>query len=72
MQSKYRLYRRANGTYYAQDRESGTRESLGTKKKTEAENLLRAKNESFVQPALNREMAKVYLRAQDPEFCQRT
>jgi len=72
MQNKYRLYHRANGTFYAEDRKTGERESLGTKNQAEAENLLRAKNESFVQPALNREMAKAYLRAQDPKFSKRT
>jgi len=75
MQEKYRLYRRSNraqGTFYAENRDTGARESLGTKVKAEALRLLRAKNETLAQPALNREMAKVYLRAQDPEFCSRT
>lgn len=72
MQNKFRLYPRSSGTYYAEDRETGTRSSLRTKCKAEAEQLLRAKNESVVQPAFNREMAKVYLRAQDPAFCCRT
>jgi len=75
MQDKYRLYRRSNraqGTFYAQNCETGARESLGTKRKAEAEKLLRAKNEAAEQPAFNREMAKVYLRAQDPVFCGRT
>lgn len=72
MQKKFRLYRRANGTYYAQDRETEARFSLGTKDEEHALDLLRAKNESVAQPAFNREMAKVYLRAQDPKFCTRT
>lgn len=75
MQPKFRLYRRSSrshGTYYAQDCVTGARESLGTKDRTEAERLLQAKNETVAQPAFNREMAKVYLRAQDPAFCQRT
>lgn len=75
MQDKFRLYRRSNraqGTFYAQNCETGARESLGTKRKAEAEKLLRAKNEAAEQPAFNREMAKVYLRAQDPVFCGRT
>lgn len=72
MQNRYRLYRRSNGAYYAQDRTTGERESLATKDLVEAENLLHAKNESSAQPLLNREMAKVYLRAQDPAFCFRT
>lgn len=75
MQDKYRLYRRSNrsqGMFYAEDRQTGARDSLGTKSKAEALKLLRAKNEAAGQPAFNREMAKVYLRAQDPEFCGRT
>lgn len=75
MQDKYRLYRRTNrskGTFYAEHRETGERESLGTKNRSDALKLLRAKNEAALQPAFNREMAKVYLRAQDPNFCERT
>jgi len=75
MQDLYRLYRRntrANGTFYAQNKQTGARESLGTKNRSEALKLLHAKNEAACQPVFNREMAKVYLRAQDPEFCERT
>jgi integrase len=75
MQPKFRLYRRssrASGTYYAQDCASGARESLGTKIRDEAEKLLRAKNESHAQPILSRELAKVYVHAQDPQFGVRT
>ena len=45
MKDKFRLYHRGNGTYYAEDRETGARESLGTKIPSEAENLLHAKND---------------------------
>lgn len=75
MQPKFRLYRRsnkANGTYYAQDSTTGARESLGTKDRTEAEKLLEAKNEAHAHPTLSRELAKVYVQAQDPQFGQRT
>jgi hypothetical protein len=75
MQDLYRLYRRntrANGTFYAQNKQTGARESLGTKNRSEALKLLHAKNEAACQPVFNREMAKVYLRAQDPLFCERT
>lgn len=40
MQNRYRLYRRANGTFYAQNRSTGARESLATKVRAEAEKLL--------------------------------
>ena len=75
MKSKFRLYRRgnrANGTYYAEDRVNGARESLGTKIRSEAQKLLQAKNESHAQPILSRELAKVYIHAQAPQFGERT
>jgi hypothetical protein len=65
MQETYRLYPRSNRaqrTFYAENRDTGARESLGTKSKAVALGLLRAKNEAASQPAFNREMAKVYLR----------
>ena len=60
MQEKYRLYRRSNraqGTFYAENRDTGAQESLGTKSTVEALRLLQAKNEAASQPAFNREMA---------------
>jgi len=75
MQARYRLYRRSNrshGTYYAQDSTTGARESLGTKNKAEAQKLLQAKNDAQSQPVLSRELAKVYLHTQDPDFATRT
>lgn len=75
MQPKFRLYCRLNrssGTFYAQDCATGARISLGTKDRAEAEKLLLAKNESHAQPILSRELAKVYIQAQDPQFGQRT
>ena len=71
MKNPFRLYRRKKGVFYAEDC-SGARTSLGTKDRAEAQKLLQAKNETAFQPAFNREMAKVYLKAQDPEFCNRT
>jgi hypothetical protein len=75
MQSKFRLYHRSsqsNGTYYAEDCATGARESLRTKNRAEALKLLAAKNESHVHPTLSRELAKVYVHAQDPNFGNRT
>lgn len=72
MQERYRLYKRNNGTFYAEDCETAQRTSLNTKSKPEAQRLLAGKNQAFSQPVFNMEMAKVYLRAQDPEFCSRT
>jgi len=75
MQPKYRLYQRSNrssGTFYAEDSVTRARVTLGTKDRTEAEKLLQAKNEAHAQPILSRELAKVYLQAQDPQFGTRT
>jgi integrase len=75
MQPKFRLYRRSsrsNGTYYAQDCATGARESLNTKIRAEAEKLLQAKNDAYAQPTLSRELAKVYVQAQDPQFGERS
>lgn len=71
MQNKFRLYHRYNGTFYAQEIETGRRESLKTKQRATAEKKLAAMNQATVQPAFNREMARVYLRGTDPDFCER-
>lgn len=72
MQNKFRLYERYNGTFYAQEIETGLRETLKTKDRPTAELKLSAMNQAASQPAFNREMARVYLRGTDPEFCDRT
>ena len=75
MQDKYRLYRRSNraqGTFYAENSSTGARASLGTKNRAEAAKLLQAKNDAHSQPILSRELAKVYLQGQDPQFGERT
>lgn len=58
MQKKFRLYRRGNGMYYAQDRETGARFSLDTQNKEKVGDLFRAKNEAAAQPTFNREIAE--------------
>ncbi|MEO8341140.1 MAG: tyrosine-type recombinase/integrase [Nitrospirota bacterium] len=72
MKGKYRLHRRANGIFYAEDRLTGTRKSLATKDRVEAKRILSAKNDSHAQPILSRELAKAYLQSQDPKFGERT
>ena len=69
---RYRLYRRTNGTYYAQENDTGKQISLVTKDASEAAALLVAKNQAAVQPILNVAMAKVYLSAKSPELLTRT
>jgi hypothetical protein len=67
----HRLIRRA-GIYYAFETATSKRESLGTRDKTEATQLLAAKMQSILQPVLNLRMAKVYLSASDPKALKRT
>lgn len=69
---KYRLYRRANSTYYQQDNQTGAQVSLRTKDKRTAQEKLRAANESVAQPLLNLDLARIYLCAHDSQISQRT
>jgi hypothetical protein len=72
MQDKFRLYRRRNGMFYAEEYQTRHRESLQTKDEAAARRLIAAKNQAATQPVFNLEMAKVYLKAHDPQFCERT
>jgi len=69
---RFRLFRRINGTYYAQENDTGRQTSLCTKDRGEAIGLLAAKNQATAQPILNVAMAKVYLSAKSPELLTRT
>ena len=71
MKNQYRLFRRC-GTYYYEDSTTGKQLSLRTKDESEALTLLNAKNESCRQPVLNRQIARTYLTAIDPEVAKRT
>ena len=72
MHERYRMYKRKSGVFYAKDRKTGRRLSLATNELAEAKRLLAAKNQATEQPCLNVAMARVYLRAQSPEFVSRT
>jgi hypothetical protein len=67
----FRMYKR-NGTYYVQNNQTGAQQSLRTTDKNEAKRRLQAHNESRQSPALNLEMAKVFLRGADPKLETRT
>ena len=69
MKAKFRLVRigRRGGTYYIVDRDTGERQSLNTKSKTEASPADGAYR-GAPQPALNLLKAHVYLAASDPEM----
>jgi hypothetical protein len=65
-------YTHRGGTYYSIDRITGDRESLHTKDKTEAQELMTAKNESARESAFNLQKARIYMSVSDPEVASRT
>src|SRR5882724_11120856 len=71
MKQRFTMFRRA-GVFYCEDTETRKQLSLRTRDETEASALLHAKNESMRQPILNRQMARAYLTASDPEIAKRT
>jgi len=71
MKLNYRLFRRHNGIYFCEDRQTHRQESLRTKDKSEAVRLLNAKNEARENPLLNRQIARTYLAAVDPDIVKR-
>lgn len=72
MPNRYRRFRRAGGIFYAHDELTGKQESLRTRDKNHADQLIAAKNQAVQQPALNKAMAKVYLSVCDPRMATRT
>src|ERR1051325_7327366 len=71
MRKGYRMFKRGN-VFWAQNNETGKQKSLGSKIRSEAERLLHAKNEAHRQPLINREIARAYLTASDPQSATRT
>jgi hypothetical protein len=57
MNQRFILFRRA-GVFYYEDTTTGKQLSLRTKNEAEALTLLNARNESFRQPVLNRQIAR--------------
>lgn len=72
MKQRFGLIKRPWGVFYAKDRLTGNSESLGTRSKPEAQQLLHARNEAYAQPMLNLQMARAYLSATDPAAALRT
>jgi len=60
MKSRFILFRRA-GVFYAEETATGRQTSLRTKDEGEAITLLNTKNEATRQPAMNLQIAQVYL-----------
>jgi len=71
MKNRYRVFRRAWGTYYCEDLETGKQQSLRTRSKEEAFRLAAAKNETQSGPAFSRQLARVYWKAGDPVAAKR-
>ncbi len=74
MKKRYSLVCLSNrgGTFYCYDSNTGKRESLGTKNRQEAECLMQTKNEAIRQPAMNLQIAQVYLQHADSAIALRT
>ncbi len=75
MKARFRLVQLGNrgGMCYCMDTQTGLRKSLDTKARTEAERLIRHKNEAMVAtPHINRKIGLVYLSDSDSEMGKRT
>jgi len=70
--NQFRLYRRGNGIFYIENKQTRSQESLKTRDRDGAERLLNARNEAHLQPQINRNIAQAYLSACDPESTTRT
>lgn len=73
MNKRYRLFQKGSrgGTFYAFDKVTGKRESLKTKDRDAAEQIVEARNAAERQPAINVQIARAYLAAADVEITKR-
>jgi integrase len=71
MKTRFILFQRS-GIYYCEDTTNGKQSSLRTRNADEAARLLHAKNEAVRQPAMNLQIAQVYLQHGDPALTART
>ena len=72
MKLRYRLFKRNNGIFFIEDRTNKKQESLKTRNKGAAQRIFNAKNEAYLQPAINLQIARAYLMASDPLVIGRT
>jgi len=74
MKTRYRLIRRGTrgGKFYCVDTRTGKRTSLQTCNEEEAQRLVEAQNQAARQPAMNLQIAQVYLQPGDPALSART
>jgi integrase len=71
MKNRFNLFQRA-GIYYCEDTTTGKQTSLRTRDKADALRLLNVKNEAAHQPAMNLQIAQVYLQHGDPAMATRS
>jgi integrase len=71
MKNRFILFQRS-GVFYCEDTSTGRQTSLRTKEKADALRLLHVKNEAAHQPAMNLQIAQVYLQHSDPALSART
>jgi integrase len=72
MKQRYHVFRRENGIYYPLDTLTRKRNSLNTADREEARRFQNALNEACKQPAINLQIAQVYLQHSDPDYAKRT
>jgi len=58
MTEKFRIFCRASGVWYLEDKETRHQESLRTRDGDEAKRFLQAKNEAHRVPAINLQIAR--------------
>ncbi len=71
MKNRFILFQRS-GIFYCEDTTSGKQTSLRTRDRDDAKRLLHVKNEAIHQPAMNLQIAQVYLQHGDPALATRT
>lgn len=71
MKQQFILFQRS-GIFYSKDTSTGKQTSLRTRDRDDAQRLLNAKNEASHQPAMNLQIAQVYLHHGDPALATRT
>jgi integrase len=71
MKNRFILFQRSS-VYYCEDTATGKQSSLRTRDKADALRLLQVKNEATRQPAMNLQIAQIYLQHGDPALAART
>jgi len=72
VKNRYRIFKRSSGIFFIQDNLTGKQESLKTRDKNVAKQLFVARNEAHRQPAMNIQIAQIYLRHSDARLATRT